>query len=272
MKNFIGNESVPEEFFGLRDATAGPRALAAQAAVRALPGHGQFVNETELFVMTALMEHPNDPKYPGGAAGYAAVYNTGDAKAINQMSVDVATAYDIVANRERPGLHVQHAAPGEQQECQDPRLRACWAALLRRHGLRSAGELHHREGRRRLRRHAGSRRRATSSRCSASATPQILVLMYEKYGFSARVAYNWRDKYLNNTNRGSFSNPVYVAPYEQLDASVNYNFSDNFAVSVEGLNITGRDIRQYGRSKAQLWYLEEQGARYAVGALAISSD
>jgi outer membrane receptor protein involved in Fe transport len=59
---------------------------------------------------------------------------------------------------------------------------------------------------------------------------------------------------------------VYVAPYEQLDASVNYNFTDAFSVSVEGLNITGRDVRQYGRSKAQLWYLEEQGARYALGA------
>ena len=34
-----------------------------------------------------------------------------------------------------------------------------------------------------------------------------LVLMYEKFGFSVRLAYNWRDEFLQNTNRGNFRNP-----------------------------------------------------------------
>jgi TonB-dependent receptor len=265
VKNFIGNASVTEEFFGLRDATNGPRALAAQAAVRGLPGHGQFVNETELFVMTALMEHPNDPKYPGGAAGYANVYNTGDAKAINQMSVDVATAYDIVANQNDPVYEFNTQRPVNNKSAKIHGFELGGQHFFGDTGFGVLANYTIVKG------DIGFDDTLDPTRGNQFALLGLsdsanLVLMYEKYGFSARVAYNWRDKYLNDANRGSFNNPVYVAPYEQLDASVNYNFTDNLSVSVEGLNITGRDIRQYGRSKAQLWYLEEQGARYAVGA------
>ena len=90
--------------------------------------------------------------------------------------------------------------------------------------------------------------------------------LYEKYGFSARLAYNWRDQYLSNTNRGSFRNPDYVEPYSQYDVSVSYNISNALTVSFEGLNLTGEDVRQHGRSPLQLWYLEEQGPRYQLGA------
>src|SRR5690606_4711399 len=47
-----------------------------------------------------------------------------------------------------------------------------------------------------------------------------LVLMYENYGLQARLAYNWRDKYLNNASRSNARNPVYVEEYFQLDFSV----------------------------------------------------
>jgi len=265
VKNFIGSQSVPDQFFGLRDATAGPRALAAQAAVRALPGHGSFVNETELFVMTALMEHPNDPKYPGGAKGYAAVYNTGNGTAINQMSVDVATTYDIVATQDDPLYTFNTEQPVNNKSAKIHGFEVGGQHFFGETGIGVLanytvvkGDISFNDS---LDPTAGNQFALLGLSDSAN-----LVLMYEKYGISARLAYNWRDKYLNDTNRGSFKNPVYVAPYEQLDASVNYSFTENFSVSVEGLNITGRDIRQYGRSKAQLWYLEEQGARYAVGA------
>jgi TonB-dependent receptor len=265
VSNFIGNESVQEQFFNLRDATNGPRALAAQAAVRALPGHGSFVNETELFVMTALMEHPDDPQYPGGAAGYAAVYNTGNATAINQMSVDVATKYDIVANASDPLYTFNTQMPVNNKSAKIHGFEFAGQHFFGDTGIGVLanytivkGDVGFNDT---LDPAAGDQFALLGLSDSAN-----FVLMYEKYGISARLAYNWRDKYLADTNRGSFRNPVYVAPYEQIDASVNYNFTDNFSVSVEGLNITGRDIREYGRSKAELWYLEEQGPRYAVGA------
>ena len=33
------------------------------------------------------------------------------------------------------------------------------------------------------------------------------VLMFEKFGISARLAYNWRDEFLSNINQGGFAQP-----------------------------------------------------------------
>ena len=265
VSNFIGNASVPESFFGLRDATAGPRALAAQAAVRALPGHGQFVNETELFVMTALMEHPTDADYAGGATGYKNVYITGDEAKINKMQVDVATRYDVtpdatdplyVFNTQRPVNNKNAKIHGFEFAGQHFFGNTGFGVLANYTIVK--GDVGFDDT---LDPAAGDQFALLGLSDSAN-----VVLMYEKYGFSARLAYNWRDKYLSDTNRGSFRNPVYVEAYQQYDVSLNYNFSEKLSVSLEGLNLTGEDVRQHGRSPAELWYLEEQGPRYALGA------
>src|SRR5690606_16362249 len=44
-----------------------------------------------------------------------------------------------------------------------------------------------------------------------------LVAMYENDSLQARIAYNWRDKYLNESNRGSSANPRYIEAYGQID-------------------------------------------------------
>jgi TonB-dependent receptor len=93
-----------------------------------------------------------------------------------------------------------------------------------------------------------------------------MVLMYENFGFTVRLAYNWRDEFLSNINVGSSRNPIYVEEYDQIDLSVGYDFSDNLSVALEGLNLTEEDVRWHGRSEKQMWFLEDQGARYSVGA------
>ena len=92
------------------------------------------------------------------------------------------------------------------------------------------------------------------------------VFMFEKFGLSARLAYNWRDQFLQTVNQGGWRNPIFVEAYDQIDLSVGYDINDNFAVSFEAINLTGEDVRWHGRSENQLWRLEDQGARYAVGA------
>ena len=93
-----------------------------------------------------------------------------------------------------------------------------------------------------------------------------LVLMYENFGLSVRVAYNWRDEFLSNVNFGQFNNPIYVEEYDQIDLSIGYDINENLAISFEGINLTEEDVRWHGRSEKQLWRLEDQGARYALGA------
>jgi TonB-dependent receptor len=92
------------------------------------------------------------------------------------------------------------------------------------------------------------------------------VLMFEKFGLSARLAYNWRDEFLSNINQGSWRNPIFVEAYDQIDLSVGYDINDHVAVSFEAVNLTGEDVRWHGRSDKQLWRLEDQGARYSLGA------
>ena len=93
-----------------------------------------------------------------------------------------------------------------------------------------------------------------------------VVLMFEKFGLSARLAYNWRDQFLSTVNQGGWRNPIFVEAYDQIDLSVGYDINDNFAVSFEAINLTGEDVRWHGRSDKQMWRLEDQGARYALGA------
>ena len=92
------------------------------------------------------------------------------------------------------------------------------------------------------------------------------VLMFEKYGLSARLAWNWRDEFLSATNQGNSRNPRYTESYQQFDLSVGYDFNDHLSVNFEAINLTGEDIRIHGRSELQLFRLEDQFARYAIGA------
>jgi TonB-dependent receptor len=93
-----------------------------------------------------------------------------------------------------------------------------------------------------------------------------LIAMYEKFGFSIRLAYNWRDEYLSNVNVGNSRNPVFVEAYDQIDLNIGYQVSDHLSLALEGLNLTEEDVRWHGRTKTQVWFVEDQGARYSIGA------
>jgi TonB-dependent receptor len=92
-----------------------------------------------------------------------------------------------------------------------------------------------------------------------------LTGIYEKGGLSARVAYNWRSKYLAEVNRGGSRNPVFFAPFGTVDLNVSYDINENFAVSAEAINILSEPIRSYGRSKRQLFFAQELKPRILLG-------
>ena len=92
------------------------------------------------------------------------------------------------------------------------------------------------------------------------------VLMYENYGIQARLAYNWRDEFLTETNQGSSRNPRYVEDYSQIDLSISYDLTDNLSLSAEAINLTGEDSREYNRNSRMIRFANDLGARYAIGA------
>jgi len=90
--------------------------------------------------------------------------------------------------------------------------------------------------------------------------------IYEKYGISARVSWNWRDSFLQSANRGGgFDTPIFVESFSQLDASVSYDVTDNITVSVEGINLTGEDFVTFGRSRSQVLFAQELAPRFLFG-------
>ena len=91
------------------------------------------------------------------------------------------------------------------------------------------------------------------------------TLIYDKNGLSARVAYNWRDKFLSGINRQGSRNPEFTKPFGQLDLNISYDITPNFAVSFEGINLTEQKLRTYARDEAQLWFAQELQRRFLLG-------
>jgi TonB-dependent receptor len=73
-----------------------------------------------------------------------------------------------------------------------------------------------------------------------------LIGFYEKYGFTARAAYNWRDDYLDTVNgNGTGAVPIYRRAYGQLDASLSYDFNRHFSMTLDAVNLLRQRKESY---------------------------
>jgi TonB-dependent receptor len=89
------------------------------------------------------------------------------------------------------------------------------------------------------------------------------VLFYDKNGIQARLAYNWRDKFLQSNGGGR--NPFYVEAYGQLDGNASYEFRKGLTVFVEGINLTGASRRGHTRHVNNVTFVSPGYARYMAG-------
>lgn len=84
------------------------------------------------------------------------------------------------------------------------------------------------------------------------------TLLYDQGKFSARLAYNWRDRYLTTTNDSGTTNvyadpfngeqiqygmPVYASASGRLDASISYQLTDAMDIKLNVQNLTDEDQR-----------------------------
>lgn len=65
-----------------------------------------------------------------------------------------------------------------------------------------------------------------------------LVGLYQRGPVEARLAYNWRERWLLTTHDGDGKGSVWNDDYGQLDASVFVRFNDHLQVGLEGNNLT----------------------------------
>ncbi|XQW86946.1 TonB-dependent receptor [Thalassotalea piscium] len=96
-----------------------------------------------------------------------------------------------------------------------------------------------------------------------------VVAFYDKNGLQARIAYNWRDEFLNERRvNGDLTAPIYTDAYYQIDFNISYDLPavEGLTVFFEGINITDEYTKEYGRDSRLIYKLTQTGARYALGA------
>lgn len=90
------------------------------------------------------------------------------------------------------------------------------------------------------------------------------AVLYEKYGISARIAYNWRSEYLLTTRDVITTLPIYNQANGQLDASLFWDVSENWKIGVQGTNLnnnvteTMMQINQEGDKKTRSWFTNDR--------------
>jgi TonB-dependent receptor len=247
VKNFIGNSIVEQNLFGLTDPTAGPD---AQAARTFLQGQGLTVDDTTLFIATALERFATLTR-PAFDAALSDLQNTEQNYNIDGSTEDPLYMFNVNVplNQEEAGIDGWEI--GGQYFFGESGF-----GVLANYTIVN-GDVAFDNG--------GATNVNQFALLGLSDTANA-VLMFEKFGLSARLAWNWRDEFLLSANNGGSRNPRYVEAYQQFDLSVGYEINDNMSISFDAINLTGEDIRWHGRSENQMIRLEDQQPRYAVGA------
>lgn len=71
------------------------------------------------------------------------------------------------------------------------------------------------------------------------------VAMYEKDGWAARIAYNWRSKYLLTSRDVITGLPMFNDAAGFMDASLFYNINEDIQVGVQGVNLLNTQTKTY---------------------------
>ncbi len=254
--NFIGNRQVDQPLLGIRDVTGGPRALAAAQAVR---DAGFPLDDTYLYAMMVFNEYRN---HPDMIAEFGANPQfTGTAEQIDFLANN--PGFDLRATDADPEMVFRTSTPDNNREA---KIYGAEFAIQHFFGESGFGiQANYTIVRGDIGFNVTADPRESQFALVGLSDTANLIGIYEKDGWQARVAWNWRDKYLAETSKGGSNNPRFEEAYWQLDVNLSYDVNDQLTVFFEGLNLTGENSRSHARNKAMLWYLTDLGPRYQIG-------
>lgn len=263
VQNFIGSEQVNRELLGIRDVTGGPRVQAAAAALKA---KGYALNDDNLHGQTVFTEFVD---LPGGYhQDWINKFGNVPYTATDEQNLFLASRegglWNLFDRPEDPLATFRTNTPNNGREA---KIHGIEFAVQHFFGETGFGV----QANYTLVRgdvgfdNLGSTTESQFALVGLSDTAN-LVGIYENDRFQARIAYNWRDKYLNETSRGAFNNPRYIEDFSQIDINLSYQLTDNLSLSLEGLNVTGENSRSHGRNYSMMWDMYDLGARYQLGA------
>lgn len=99
-----------------------------------------------------------------------------------------------------------------------------------------------------------------------------IVAMYDKYDWSARLAYNWRSRYLVTTRDEISRFPLWNDDAGFLDASVFYNVNDNITVGMQFTNLLNTQTKTImildgeGLEAGRSWFVNDRRVALLVKA------
>ena len=262
VRNFVGRETVEENWYGLRDASNGAPGSRSGDASAILDAVGAEQNEDNLFAATVYVDQ--SATLAEAQALFEANQGTDgniDPAVYDQLETD----FDVVPDANDPLYVFDTNKPLNNREAVIDGIEFQGQHFFGDTGFGIAGSYTIVNGDVGFD-ITGDPNESQFALTGLSDTAN-LTLIYENYGFAARLAYNWRDDFLQNTNDGSgFNNPIFVEEYGQLDLSLGYDVTDNLSVSLDAINLNEETSRNYARSVSYIQFLRENGTRYYLGA------
>ena len=262
VKNFVGQGTFSETLFGLRDPSSGTAGVSG-TAVTQLNGLGVPISDVSLFTYAALLTL-NGGNTAAATASFLANYNAGTQQ-LSQVFVDqVLAATDVIAGPNDPLFNFAVTRPINNETGKIYGLELQGQHFFGDSGFGIAASLTKVFGD--VDYDRGSIPGTNVFALTGLSDSANITGIFEKYGLSARIAYNWRGRFLNALNVGGSFNPRYYEPYGTVDFSLGYEVTNRLALSFEGINLLGEDLRTYGRSKSQMFFAQEGYPRFYLGA------
>lgn len=261
VKNFVGTRTVSENLFGIRDVTSGAAGTRSGQASDALESIGIDATNQHLFAMTALIDQLGSVN--DAIATFQANVNNGSLDPAYYVSLE--TDYDVLSDSSDPLWDIDVSRPLNIESASIRGLEIAGQHFFGNTGFGIAASYTLVDG------DIGYDVTADPTEdqfalVGLSDTANV-TLIYEKNRLSARASYNWRDGFLSDANRGdSYNNPTFTEAFATIDASVSYDVTEQITVSLEAVNITGENTRQYNRAENQLWFARENAPRFFLGA------
>jgi TonB-dependent receptor len=263
VKNFLGTGVFNRSLFGLRDPSSGAPGTRSGIALDQLDDLSMDRSPGNLFTMVALIDANN-----GNVAAARTAFEAGIDPVTGQLRqafVDqILGQYDVRPDANDPEMVFRVSQPINDREGNVFGWEFAAQHFFGDSGFGIAGSYTVVNGD--VEADIGSDPDENQFALVGLSDTANVTLMYENYGISARLAYNWRDKFLNTSNAGGSRSAQFTDDYGQIDLSVSYDINDHFQIMAEGINLTGEHHREFRRRGGMTVWAYELAPRYAIGA------
>ena len=265
VQNFLGTGTTTGPLFGLRDATSGAAGTRSGVAKQQITDVLKVdLTDVNLFTETALIQQ-NNGNVAAANQQFLARYNKTQPNQLDQDFVNsVLAAVDITPDASDPLFNFSISEPINNRSAQILGVELAGQYFLGNTGFGVSGSFTYVHSG--VKFDNGGDPSVDQFALTGLSNTANASLIYDKNGLSVRVSYNWRGKFLSATNRGGYRNPVYVAPYNQIDLNISYDITPHIAVSIEGINLNNEPVRTFGRDENDVWNAQEFKRRFLVGA------